>query len=89
MRYYENIRLVYEIESRVRDLRRVATPQKSNNRKRQPPKNPSKSDNRQDKNRHNRNSDDVSQPVLAAFPAGIAPATKQVTHQARLKRRTA
>ncbi len=26
VRYYENIRLVYEIESRVRDLRRVATP---------------------------------------------------------------
>ena len=26
VRYYENIRLVYEIESRVRDLRRAATP---------------------------------------------------------------
>src|SRR5271165_1311220 len=26
VRYYENIRLVYEIETRVRDLRRVATP---------------------------------------------------------------
>ena len=28
VRYYENIRLVYEIESRVRDLRRAATPEK-------------------------------------------------------------
>src|SRR5664279_4482459 len=28
VRYYENIRLVYEIESRVRDLRRSATPEK-------------------------------------------------------------
>src|SRR5271166_634067 len=27
VRYYENIRLVYEIETRVRDLRRVATPE--------------------------------------------------------------
>ena len=26
VRYYENMRLVYEIESRVRDLRRAATP---------------------------------------------------------------
>ncbi len=28
MRYYENMRLVYEIESRVRDLRKAATPGK-------------------------------------------------------------
>ena len=28
IRYYDNIRLVYEIESRVRDLRRVAAPEK-------------------------------------------------------------
>src|SRR5208337_3717481 len=31
VRYYENIRLVYEIESRVRDLRRAATPDKQEN----------------------------------------------------------
>jgi len=29
MRYYENMRLVYEIESRVRDLRQAATPDKT------------------------------------------------------------
>ena len=29
LRYYENMRLVYEIESRVRDLRRAATPETS------------------------------------------------------------
>ena len=55
MRYYENMRLVYEIESRVRDLRRAGTPdQKASDNKQQPQqeapapnqKNPSKSDNR-------------------------------------------
>ena len=44
MRYYENIRLVYEIESRVRDLRRAAEPVKQEDES--APKNPKKSDNR-------------------------------------------
>ena len=55
MRYYENMRLVYEIESRVRDLRHAATPdngqdieqQQPSPQQQQPqapaPKNPSKS----------------------------------------------
>jgi hypothetical protein len=56
MRYYENMRLVYEIESRVRDLRRNATPDTDQDNKQQQQqqeapapeqKNPSKSDNRQ------------------------------------------
>jgi len=57
MRYYENMRLVYEIESRVRDLRRSATPDNDQENKQQQQqqqeapapeqKNPSKSDNRQ------------------------------------------
>ncbi len=55
LRYYENLRLVYEIESRVRDLRRAATPDQDNNKPQQQPetpapssspKNPSKSENR-------------------------------------------
>jgi hypothetical protein len=88
IRYYENIRLVYEIESRVRDLRRVATPEK------QPeepaPKSQPKSDNRQDKNRQNQNySRDRGQPELAASPAGNEEGMKKVTNQARLNRRTA
>src|ERR1044071_371516 len=35
MRYYENLRLVYEIESRVRDLRRSATPDTEQDNKQQ------------------------------------------------------
>jgi hypothetical protein len=53
VRYYDNMRLVYEIESRVRDLRRAATPDNTQDMQ-QPqqqapaaaPKNPSKSENR-------------------------------------------
>ena len=40
VRYYENIRLVYEIESRVRDLRRAAEPVKQEEES--TPKNPKK-----------------------------------------------
>ena len=95
IRYYENIRLVYEIESRVRDLRRVATPEKPPQQQEEPtPKSQPKSDNRQDKNRQNQNySRDGNQPELAASPAGNEPLmnelTKELTHQARLNRRTA
>jgi hypothetical protein len=85
MRYYENLRLVYEIESRVRDLRRAATPDNQDNEQQQPqqqkapatdsgssPKNPSKSEMQQQPN-HNSNpknySRDQGEPVLAVFPA--------------------
>jgi hypothetical protein len=87
VRYYENIRLVYEIESRVRDLRRVASPQ---NKQEEPTqKNPPKSDYRQDKDRRNQNSRDVSQPVLAVRPASSEHLMIPVIDMARLNRRTA
>ena len=83
VRYYENMRLVYEIESRVRDLRRAATPDTSAPDQKQQqqeapapkptPKNPSKSDNRQAPVRQNQQySRDHGQPELAAFPAAGA-----------------
>ncbi|MGB8771753.1 MAG: zf-HC2 domain-containing protein [Candidatus Korobacteraceae bacterium] len=88
IRYYDNIRLVYEIESRVRDLRRVATPEKQ--QEEPAPKAQPKSDNRQNQNRRNPNySRDGSQPQLAASPAGNRQVMKQLTTQARLNRRTA
>src|SRR5450759_2078005 len=94
IRYYDNIRLVYEIESRVRDLRRVATPEKQQQQEEPTPKSQPKSDNRQDQDRRNQNySRDGNQPELAASPAGNEPLmnelTKELTHQARLNRRTA
>src|ERR1039457_1798218 len=84
IRYYENIRLVYEIESRVRDLRRVATPEKQ--QEEATPKNQPKSDNRHDKDRRNQNySRDGNQPELAASPAGNEQGMNKVTNQARLR----
>jgi hypothetical protein len=92
LRYYDNIRLVYEIESRVRDLRRVTTPEKQD----EPaaPKSQPKSDNRQDKDHTNQNySREASQPELAASPARNENLTKEwmkePLNQARLNRRTA
>jgi hypothetical protein len=89
VRYYENIRLVYEIETRVRDLRRVATPQ---NKQEEPTqqKNQPKSDYQQDKDRRNQNYNrEVGQPALASSPASSNQAMDEVIDQARLNRRTA
>jgi len=93
VRYYENIRLVYEIESRVRDLRRVATP--AEKQETPAPKAQPKSDNNQDNERRNQNYNrgDGSQPVLAAAPTVkdqvICEVKYEVIPQARLNRRTA
>jgi hypothetical protein len=83
VRYYENIRLVYEIESRVRDLRRAATPEKQEENA---PKSPNKkgSSNEQE-HKYQNYSRDASQPVLARRPA----VDEQVIEQARLNRRVA
>jgi hypothetical protein len=83
VRYYENIRLVYEIESRVRDLRRAATPEKQEENA---PKSPNKkgSSNEQE-HKYQNYSRDASPPVLARCPA----VDEQVIEQARLNRRVA
>ena len=89
VRYYENIRLVYEIETRVRDLRRVATPQ---NRPEEaaPQDNQPKNDDQQDKDRRNQNyNHEMGQPALASSPASSSQAMDEVIEQARLNRRTA
>ena len=71
VRYYDNIRFVYEIESRVRDLKRVTlpeTPQRpAGEKNRKTNDHTTKSpDHRQDQNY----SRDESQPLLASYPAG-------------------
>jgi len=78
MRYYENMRLVYEIESRVRDLRRAATPDntQSNQPQQEVPatnpnqKNAPKSEIRPQHNgSHPGYSRDMGGPELASYPA--------------------
>jgi len=72
MRYYENMRLVYEIESRVRDLRHAATPDTRDETPKEAPapasKNPSKSENQQQRHAPNYSSES-SEPELVAYPA--------------------
>jgi len=82
VRYYENIRLVYEIESRVRDLRRAATPDKQEE---STPKSPNKGQTQQQDRKYQNYSRGLSQPMLAACPAAV----KSLIPKARLKRRTA
>jgi hypothetical protein len=85
IRYYENMRLVYEIESRVRDLKRAATPENNSDNKQQQPqpqqqqkqeapatKNPSKSENRREQNHSTPTySRDNSQPALVVVSATL------------------
>lgn len=69
VRYYENIRLVYEIESRVRDLRRAARPE-DKQEEQQSPKNPNKSENQQQKE-YRRYGSNGQEPVVAQAPATV------------------
>lgn len=80
MRYYENLRLVYEIESRVRDLRRSATPDNDQDNKQQQQQqeapatnqtNPSKSENRSEQEQdHQKYSREMGSIELATYPDG-------------------
>jgi hypothetical protein len=81
VKYYENIRLVYEIESRVRDLRRAATPDKQEEQN--APKNPKKGSSNEHNRKYQNYSQEAGQPVLARCPA-----VEQQTPQARLNWRT-
>ena len=77
VRYYENIRLVYEIESRVRDLRRAAEPVKQEEES--TPKNPKKTGSQEQNRKYQNYSRDAGQPMLASCPA-----VEEVIPQARL-----
>jgi hypothetical protein len=77
VRYYENIRLVYEIESRVRDLRRAAEPVKQEDES--TPKTPKKTGSQEQNRKYQNYSRDAGQPVLARCPA-----VEEVIPQARL-----
>jgi hypothetical protein len=78
VRYYENIRLVYEIESRVRDLRRSATPEKQEEPS--TPTNPKKGAAQEQNRKYQNYSREANQPMLARCPA----VDEQETLQARL-----
>ncbi len=73
VKYYDNIRFVYEIESRVREFKRVATPAE------QPEQQPRKDNNRKnndtsgqpDQKQERNYSQGENQPVMAASPSDL------------------
>ena len=80
VRYYENMRLVYEIESRVRDLKRAATPENNTQPSQQEapannPKDPSKTELRQPENSPTPNHSSLSGQSKLAVYAAVVPAT--------------
>lgn len=87
IRYYENMRLVYEIESRVHDLKRAATPVNNQQQQQQEapatnPKNPSKSElQRHDQPQTPNHSQAQGQPKLAASAAVLPAETPQARRQ--------
>ncbi len=79
-RYYENIRVVYEIESRVQQLKRMTAPEQT------APPNPDKDKNPSDKSgapdpkfqKFQNYTREEGQPVVAAAPAGRYPSASTV-----------
>jgi hypothetical protein len=67
VKYYENIRLVYEIESRVRDLKKATTPEENTPPATERERKNNTSEEPDLKNNQNWSRDD-SQPVLASLP---------------------
>ncbi len=82
VRYYENIRLVYEIESRVRDLRHAATPQKQEGNTPQSPSNAAP------ENKPQRRDQSYNRGESRLLPAAATVTQYQIA-QARLNRRIA
>ena len=69
VKYYDNIRLVYEIESRVRDIKRATTPNEPETHEKEREKERKNNTNRDPEPRQERNySRDENQPVLASLP---------------------
>ena len=69
VKYYDNIRFVYEIESKVRELKRANTPAEPVEEQKQDRKNDTSG---QPEQRQDRNySQEYNQPVLAALRDGV------------------
>ena len=81
VKYYENIRFVYEIESKVREFKRMTTPAEPGPNREQPRKDNNTSE--QPDQRQERNySQEENQPVLASAPD--APPVVTVTTTRRM-----
>jgi hypothetical protein len=78
VKYYENIRFVYEFESQVRDLKRATTVEEPNPQP-EPPKEPKDRSGQPDKDKYRNYSLDESRPLLAgAHGAPFGPGVPEV-----------
>lgn len=84
VKYYENIRLVYEIESRVRDLKRATTPdnggenQQQKQEQKQAPKDEKQNNtNREPEQKYQNYSRDTDNVVLVALANGVSDPGRQ------------
>jgi hypothetical protein len=68
VKYYRNIRLVYEFESRVRELRQAETPDKPEPATPEKRKDDSSQKRQKDKNQERNYAHDETQPLLASTP---------------------
>ena len=76
VKFYENIRFVYEIESRVRDFKRATTPAEPGPKKPTPErKNNNDTSGQPDEKQERNYSREENQPVLAGLPEAGAPIT--------------
>ncbi len=68
-KYYENLRFVYELESRLRELKRVTRPEPETPEQQKDRKN--NTSGQPDKNQERNYSQQGDQPILASFPQAI------------------
>jgi hypothetical protein len=68
VKYYENIRFVYEIESRVREFKRVTAPAEQAPEERPPERKKNNNSEQHDQRQERNYSQGDNQPVLAAVP---------------------
>ena len=82
MKYYENIRFVYEVESRVREFRRTATPAEPGpaEKDKKPKDNKNDTSGQPDQKQQRNYSQEGNQPVMAGLP-GEPPVVTVTAHR--------
>jgi Putative zinc-finger len=81
VKYYENIRFVYEIESKVRELKRATTPAEPAPREEQPRRDNNNTSGQPEQRQERNYSQEENQPVMASAPDGPPVVTVTTTRR--------
>src|SRR5207244_3785030 len=81
VKYYENIRFVYEIESKVREFKRATTPAEPAPRQEQPRRDNNNTSGQPEQRQERNYSQEENQPVLASAPDGPPVVTVTTTRR--------